>query len=187
MSAIHCSVSKDCPPEYVTHIKSPNCSNLLNEYVCGFVYFKDIYELSIISKNLKEFLLYREQDLFIKFGNTFKGTFMSEMSLMYYITDINKLNVDILPSYPELNNFNDLIFDPATYGQTLGGISPYCGGTGDRFVDINHILGKYIANGEIEVYIDNKKPFVKNLKTNVEYRLFNLHVHGKNLNKFKSY
>jgi len=160
--------------------------SVTNEYICGFNYYRDYNSLVPIAGDFKAFLNYSEHDLKEIFKDNFKAGFISEMSLLYYIIKERKIPTQVLPSYPEKNNFN-CIFDPITYGQTLGGRSPALIEKEESFIDKNHILGNCLSNNEIRVVFENKKPLVYNNKTKEVFELFNLHVHSKKLNIFKSY
>ena len=70
-------------------------------------------------------------------------------------------------------------FDPASYGQ-------YLGGTKDRFskkfTDNNHLAGKIIKKNLYEPKIVNSYP--KIISENNEYELLNLHIHSKKIKRF---
>ena len=84
---------------------------------------------------------------------------------------------NLLPVVPK--EISDEVFDPASYGQ-------YLGGTKDRFskkfTDENHLPGKMIKEGFIEPKIYNSYP--KIVFNNNEFELINLHVHSKKIKKF---
>jgi hypothetical protein len=169
-------------PEYEVAITQ----SVKHEYICGFNYYKNYNSLVPIAGDFKALLNFNENTLKEMFGKKFKASFVSEMSLLYYILEQRKINTLILPSFPEKNNFN-CIFDPITYGQTLGGRSPALISNEESFIDTNHLLGENLINQDIQVKFENKAPYVLNKKTNECMPLFNLHVHSKKLDKFKSY
>lgn len=162
--------------------------SVLNEYICGFSYFKDYNSLVPIAGDFRMFMCFTEDQLKNDFKSNFTGNFLSEMSLFYYICSQRKINHLVLPSYPDSNIFNK-IFDPITYGQALDGRSPHLTQKEDSFIDRNHLLGNSLDKKEIEVFFDRdqKQPYVKNNITSQTYKLFNLHLHSKNLAAFKSY
>lgn len=153
-----------------------------NEFICGMSYFKKYTNLTPIAGDFESFMMYSSDELKKLFGGEFKRDFVSEMSLLYYINEKRNLNFFVLPSDPK-ESVSGLIFDPITYGQVLDGVSPYGGGNGTPHFDTNHILYPKLMSTEIVVKYDekNKLPIAENLP------LFNLHVHSKNLDKFKSY
>ena len=70
---------------------------------------------------------------------------------------------------------NDVIFDPGSYGQ-------YIGGTHNKrfsknFINIDHYVGREILKDGFKVSFENKKPFINHSKQIFE--LANLHVHSK--------
>jgi len=169
-------------PKYETAITQ----SINYEYICGFNFYKNYNSLVPIAGDFKAFLNYNENDLKKMFGERFKASFVSEMSLLYYIIEQRKTSTLVLPSFPDKNDFN-YVFDPITYGQTLGGRSPALVSTEESFIDTNHLLGKNIINQDIQVKFENNIPVVFNKKTNEYLPLFNLHVHSKKLDKFKTY
>ncbi len=87
------------------------------------------------------------------------------------------------------NDINDLLhqnyfFDPGSCGQYLGGTN---NGHGPGWSGDHHYIGEGIQNGNIRVWIENKKPMIE-FKTDRgalwKMPLFNLHVHSKNLGDF---
>ena len=103
-----------------------------------------------------------------------------------YITDMNFLDLirlykkdhSILPSLPvgefseNLDKFKCL-FDPASYGQYLGGTN---NGHPEKHIELRHYIGPFLSNNIIQVGFD-KKPFV--LYDGKHIPLFNLHMHNK--------
>jgi len=72
-----------------------------------------------------------------------------------------------------------MLFDPGSYGQFLGGTN---NGHGPGFTDSEHFIGDHINQGKIKkVEFVDGCPFVDGIK------LFNLHVHSKNLELFANY
>lgn len=159
--------------------------SVVNEFILGFNYYKNYNSIVPIAGDFRMFLCFNEDQLKSAFKDNFKANFYSEMSLLYYIVLQRKINCLILPSYPEKNNFNH-VFDPITYGQTLDGRSPHLVSKENSFIDKNHILGEKLINKQIEVCF-NKVPYVKNTVSGEQFNLFNLHLHSKNLDAFKSY
>ena len=103
-----------------------------------------------------------------------------------YITDMNFLDViargqkffKLLPSLPfgeQSQNFDqfNMLFDPASYGQFLGGTN---NGHPQGYTEPAHFIGSQIISKQIEVVFD-KKPFV--IYEGKQVPLYNLHLHNK--------
>lgn len=85
---------------------------------------------------------------------------------------------------------SDGFFDPAGYGQFLGG-SPH-NGNKPGFTDANHYIGRLLANGEWDcVIIDDakngKRPYLLHKRSGWTAPILSLHIHSKNTKKFLSY
>lgn len=112
-----------------------------------------------------------------------------EMSL-FLVYHVDK-GEEYLGTYPTLPNhqlfplFNSL-FDPATYGQYIGGLPEAAGGAPPGFIDGKHIIGKYMNEnkGKWEILFKNNIPYFVIEKD--EFRLNNLHIHSKKLELFNS-
>ena len=83
------------------------------------------------------------------------------------------------------NNFHNFqyIFDAAAIGQYLGGVDPRNDNRNTEgfvnetcIIKYNHYHFDWIIIDEI------KRPFI--IINNLKYRIFNLHIHSKNLKKF---
>ena len=102
---------------------------------------------------------------------------LNEMKILMKIYNKEPSLFNLLPVIPK--EISDEVFDPASYGQ-------YLGGTKDRFskkfTDENHLPGKMIKEGFIEPKIYNSYP--KIVFNNNEFELINLHVHSKKIKKF---
>jgi len=159
-----------------------------NEFICGLCYFKSYNDIAEIAGDFEAFLQYAQEDLKNIFKDNFTGNFISEMSLLFFVNKIRDLQSYILPSSPK-DSINNLVFDSITYGQLLGGLSPNNGGDGTPFIDKNHIIANDLTSNSIHALFDEsiKKPVVIDNSTGKIYNLFNLHIHSKNLNKFKSF
>jgi hypothetical protein len=102
---------------------------------------------------------------------------ISEMSLLNIA---NKLNIiGSFNTMPEENN--DYVFDPASYGQFLAGTNNE---HGPGFIDQYHYIGQKIKSGEIDVIFDKHQPMVIDKINNIYKKIFNLHIHSKNLQRF---
>ena len=128
---------------------------------------KDIFAF-INSKNYKENEYYKEHPL-------------NEMEILGEVRNNNPNLFNILPDLP--NSVNDIIFDPASYGQYLGGTHHkpkkwYL----KKQPTLDHKVGQEIDSKGINVKFKNKEPIVS-YENNI-CKIANLHVHSKNLNKF---
>lgn len=75
-----------------------------------------------------------------------------------------------------------LLCDPGSYGQYLGGTNNHDHGPG--YAGAHHYIGKAILDGKIIPAMIHGKPFVLEVETDVFHPLFNLHIHSKNLKDF---
>ena len=96
---------------------------------------------------------------------------VSEMSLLHIA-----LQEELVKPLPILPYDSDVVFDPASYGQFLSGTN---NGHGAGFVDKEHFIGREIEKNHLNITFYGK-PFVNDAK------IFNLHIHSKNLKEFAS-
>lgn len=99
---------------------------------------------------------------------------MSLLNLAYRNNIIESFNI-----FPQSDS--DWVFDPASYGQFLGGTN---NDHGAGFIDPKHYVGQKIKQGSIEVLFSNGCPTIINKSNGTEKKLFNLHIHSKNLKDF---
>tara|TARA_X000001036_G_scaffold439303_1_gene489938 strand:- start:27726 stop:28571 length:846 start_codon:yes stop_codon:yes gene_type:complete len=105
----------------------------------------------------------------------------NEMILLGELYKDNPEFFNIIPSLPYSDS--DIIFDPATYGQYLGGtdLKPNKKFT-KKIAPQHHLVGSEITSKRIKPFIKNRLPFVE-CESKI-YQLANLHVHSKDLKKF---
>lgn len=101
---------------------------------------------------------------------------ISEMSLLNLALRNNM--VSVFPVVPSEND--EFVFDPGSYGQHLGGTN---NGHSEGFIDPSHVIGSYIKTGKIETKFEDC-PYVKYKYSQEWSKIFNLHVHSKNLERF---
>ena len=167
----------------------------LNKCVPSFTYFKDYQHIGLLTK-----FIYKKNRFFFQK----KLNDMQLLALFYKHNDNKNCNINILPTMSKnmmlknvkkknLNYFNNYqffngIFDAANFGLYLDGFDK----TGVfRNQYINHKLWAHESSFDFEKY---KIFFEKNkgLKTpyilvdNEKVKIFNLHIHSKNLYKFMS-
>jgi hypothetical protein len=101
---------------------------------------------------------------------------ISEMSLLNMSLKNNL--VSVFPVVPAEDQ--KYVFDPGSYGQHLGGTN---NGHAEGFIDPSHVIGAYIKTGKIETKFE-ECPYVKFKYSKDWCKVFNLHVHSKNLERF---
>lgn len=106
---------------------------------------------------------------------------LNEMKMLAKVYSQNPELFNLLPSLP--NSDQGYLFDPASYGQYIGGLDgkprtifskPWAGS--------HHYVGNAILKKEITVKFKHRKPLAVQGKKSFE--LANLHIHSKNLRKF---
>lgn len=108
------------------------------------------------------------------------GKELTEMSALNIAKILNPEYFSLLPILPSDNT--DMLFDPGSYGQYLGGVYKKYFSKG--YKSDNHFIGRKIISSEIQPNFSKKKgPFVES-KHKI-FELVNLHIHKKNLSKFK--
>jgi hypothetical protein len=166
------------------------------QLVFGYSYFDTFEVLNNLCVELYETL--------IKEVNTsgWKDNPKNEMRLLASVY-INKPELfNILKSYPE--GGTEYIFDPAVYGQIIGGTHTrprrfipqrfYKSGTYSKdtrkkylprggWLDEIHEVTKKILAEKPKLVFKKNKPILK--KKSRTYQLVNLHIHSKELNKYK--
>lgn len=117
------------------------------------------------------------------FSNNFaRGGSLNEMKILK-IADLNFKNLFyVLDSLPYNNK--KYLFDPASYGQYLGGTHQKPANLlfKNKYLSTSHIVGREIKSKRIKVNFKNKTPIV--IFNDNEYQLANLHIHSKQLHKF---
>jgi hypothetical protein len=145
----------------------------------GFSYFKSHSDLSCLNNDIIE--LIKNYDL----SSPEFGSYPSEM---LFIRKISKLKdyIKPLPSFPTDEHYDELgfIFDPASYGQFLGGVPLVHGGSESPHIDISMYVGQKIQNGEYRVFFNHEEGPIILDNQDSKYKIFNLHVWSKRLKKF---
>lgn len=111
----------------------------------------------------------------------------NEMTILAYIQKISsplitfgKSRINYFPISSSHIDF-DFIFDPGSYGQYLGGTNNE---HGVGWYGTHHHIGREIAEKTIaEVKFEDYKPSMTR-DNGSTYKLFNLHIHSKDLKKF---
>lgn len=152
----------------------------------GFSYFYNSRSLNSISQFILENL-----PIYIMHNG-----FVNEMVLLSEYDKKNLGKCEALPTMPLHLQYDSMqessfpyVFDPATWGQYVGG-TPH-NGKEPGWAENAHYIGKKILEGRYDIawqIVDGKrKPYVKDLLSGVLTPLFNLHIHSKELHKYTSY
>tara|TARA_B100000965_G_C19558990_1_gene743586 strand:+ start:94 stop:963 length:870 start_codon:yes stop_codon:yes gene_type:complete len=114
-------------------------------------------------------------------NSNFKINPLNEMQILGNIMQEDSTLFNTLPDLPYFGSQN--IFDPASYGQYLGGThqEPKKWYKKKRPI-LDHTVGQEIGAKRIEVNFENSIPSVS--YNQEKYDLVNLHIHSKNLSKF---
>ncbi len=148
----------------------------LNELFLNFSYsfFDNMQYLELVCVEILKIL---KNSTFYE-NKYYQGKKLNEMILMNIAYIKNPEFFKLLEVLP--GSDNDVIFDPGSYGQ-------YIGGTHNKrfsknFINIDHYVGREILKDGFKVSFENKKPFINHSKQIFE--LANLHVHSKNLHRY---
>jgi len=175
----------DVGKNYITEISK-------SSFVFGYMYCGD---LSSFDSFIKEFLSFMSRKRFLfqrkislkwvsilsnisislsnKYDNSFK---FNEMSIIHKINKkISK--IESLHSIPQIDS--EFIFDPADYG-FLFDRHYYESGVANIYKE--NIVGTYLLRNKPKIIFENCKP--KLITNNKTYKIVNLHIHSKNLERF---
>lgn len=132
-------------------------------------------------KTLYDFCIYNLEKM--KLGDQYlRQIYHMDMVHEMSIAKIYEEETNQLDFFPILKTDNTFpffnsLFDPASYGQYLGGTNNH--GLGPGYAGMHHIVGREILNNRHIPYIStNGTPYVDNIKLNT------LHVHSKQLQNF---
>jgi hypothetical protein len=179
----------------VVHIENDvliyyNCNSILNIFDKNYIYLPfDTFERNIAS------IMYIPSHEILKIvldNYDFKKNDMQNFCSIKNKTKIIKT----LPIFPKTNTDNDeinyvsenytnfnYIFDAAAIGQFLGGVDPRNDNSNTiGFVNETCVIKYNMFNVFFEYDNGIIKPYI-NIE-NIKYKIFNLHIHSKNLKKF---
>lgn len=166
-------------------------SHFRPQFVFGFSYIKSADSLYEVNKRLLDLVKIGEDKLI-----DLTGAMPHEMRLLGYINEQSRETlIDRLPVVPygegsdHFEIFN-CIFDPSSYGKHLGGSHEH-GPHNSNFkptdkwtgTESHHSVGKALINKNIAVDFINHKPVVTD-STGQIHKLYNLHIHSKDLQKW---
>jgi len=143
-----------------------------SEFTFGFSFAKTTDALSLLSENIHKLILLGEDRV-----KRLTGDETHEMRLLGYVNN----NIIIpLPVHPKINEpINNFIFDPSSYGQFLNGTP---NGHLPGFIDEMQLAGSCFKQHPPNIRFFNKKPIL-DFDSNT-YKIFNLHIHNKELHKY---
>lgn len=139
-------------------------------------------------KVLNNHFLYRlEKGLDWCLKNTVNPGAINEMTLMADILSKHRGEFGLLPILPDEHNDNYdmlfMLFDCMSWGQYIGGTPQK---PGEPHAEPKHYIGKAILDKRVTCAIGaDRKPYI--YKDIAQYKLFNLHIHSKEIEKYVSY
>ena len=141
-----------------------------DEVVFGFSRFGDVSKIDEICDILHG----------IVFDPTKQSQYSSGMANeMRLLCGIMKKHPNLIKTMNILPNETGIVFDPSSYGQYFGGTHQ---GHPLGFSHHTHIIGREIQSGNITLFMEDKKPYVK--QGDKVYPIVNLHIHSKNTRPF---
>lgn len=168
-----------------------NCSNIINNFEKEYLYIP----FDTFKRNISSIMYIPSYELFKKILDNYD---YSKNDMENFCLIKNKTNlIKTIPIFPKFNNIDNdeinfvsenfhkfsCIFDAAAIGQYLGGVDPRNDSSNTiGFVNETCVIKynnfKFIWK---EIY-DIRRPFL--IIDNVEYIIFNLHIHSKKLKNF---
>tara|TARA_B100000686_G_scaffold120320_1_gene127343 strand:+ start:1532 stop:2413 length:882 start_codon:yes stop_codon:yes gene_type:complete len=149
-----------------------------NHLVFGYSYFPNIENAERLCNSFDQIL-----ENYQYFSNNFaRGGQLNEMRMLKITETINPNLFSILNSLPYEGP--KYLFDPSSYGQYLNGTNTKRGNYFFKrsYVSTSHVVGREIKSKRIKVNYKGKIPTV--YFENQSFKLVNLHVHSKKLEKF---
>ena len=152
----------------------------------GFFFIKNSESLSHMTQFWLDILskMNRRQIM-----NTYRVDMVNEMSLLHIYSLSHNDKLEFFPILPvgkyskNLDVFNS-VFDPASYGQFVGGTPKAAGGAPPGFLDNNHHIGNEMIKNrdKYDVIWEDNIPYLK--YEDSLYKINNLHIHCKRLDDF---
>lgn len=148
----------------------------------GIMYIGSLALLELMNKTIIEMMKLGESDLRIKCNDGM----VNEQHLLHLVAIKYPEIIKCMPSIPENDN-SKYVYDCASWGQFVGGTFQ---DPDIPFAHDSHIIGKGINNGMygFKWFESNgiKYPIAINNKNRIEKPIFNLHIHSKNLMKWRT-
>jgi len=144
----------------------------------GIMYVGSTNYLELVLQKLNDLLALGKTELQKRYG----PEMLHEMRLLKIVQQENPALIALLPTLPSQKS--NYVFDPASYGQYVGGTFQ---NPDKNFIDQNHIVGKRLLDDSLNVEWEcgdkGVFPFVATAGRTV-LKLFNLHIHSKNLKRW---
>lgn len=155
-----------------------NITPLTNSFlVFGYSFIGNLINFERICYELLK--IYKLSDYYEK--KYYNGKKIIEMKALYIVYNENPQLVNLLPVHPK--DSKDFIFDPASYGQYIGGTHKKY--FSKKFTDPKHLLGADLKNKKLILNLE--KDFQNVIYNQNNYKLVNLHVHSKKLKKYSNF
>lgn len=141
----------------------------------GIIFFKDVKAAENFLNLIKKLLQKGESSIIKATGVPFN--YITDMNFMFLMYMYNK-NFKMLPCTPQgkysenLEKFN-ILFDPAGFGQYLGGTN---NGHSAKFIDNTHFVSSCLRDKNFKLKFENS-PYIS--FNNKDIPLYNLHIHNK--------
>jgi hypothetical protein len=142
------------------------------EYSFGFSYLNNKDDFNILTQRINELINLGENNV-----RKLTGDETHEMRLLNFC---GKDLIEPLPVHPAINNMENFIFDPSSYGQYIGGTP---NGHAPGFIDKTQLVGSHFKVTPHILYSKKEDIFYYGYNNEL-YKIFNLHVHSKNLKNF---
>ena len=143
--------------------------------IFGYCYVANLDNYKKVCESIIE--IYEKKSYY---ENTYyDGKSLVEMRSLYLAYLSNPDLFNILPSLPAKNE--NILFDPLSYGQYLGGRNYKKFSKG--YLDMQHLSYYAMKSKEVVPKYKKGKAFIVHKKNNID--LANLHVHSKNLSKYR--
>lgn len=144
----------------------------------GIMYVGSIEAIEFINRRLVELLNLGEKKLL----EMTCEVMVNEMMLLGYIKKKNNDSITLLPTIPRINDKSKYIYDCASWGQYVGGTHQ---NPGTPFAHDSHTIGLAINSNMLDLKWVNGKPIAVNKSDKSEKPLYNLHIHSKELSKWR--
>jgi hypothetical protein len=169
--------------DVLTYLPNPNLSVAIDKVMItpmghrlatfAVTYIPNPTAINMLCNQFNDYLTLGENILM----ETYHLDMINEMTLAGISTE-----VDHFQTLPINTGGEQLLTDPGSYGQYLGGTNNHDHGPG--YAGSHHYIGKSILDGKIIPAMIYGKPFVLEVETDIFHPLFNLHIHSKNLKDF---
>lgn len=144
-----------------------------NSTLFSFVAIKNPEIMDLICRKILHLVSMGEKSL----QNTYGLDHISEMHLLSII----KHETDLLKYFPMLpSDDEEYIFDPYGYGAFLLGDNL---NHGPGHIDTTDNIGQLLGTNNFQLKMLNHAPILRDVSSEKIYKIFNLHVHRKNIEK----